>query len=331
MEVCGGHTMAIHRFGIPSLLPSNIRLKSGPGCPVCVTGKSYIDQAIEYARMKDVILCSYGDLLRVPGTFSSLYNEKAAGCDVRIVYSLMEALAVARENPDNKVVFLAIGFETTAPGSAVGILQAEKEGLENFYLLSSHKLMPPAMNAIVENGVKISGYICPGHVTTITGKEIYTHIPEQYGIPCVVSGFEPLDILQSIWMLLEQLEKNSPSVEIQYKRAVKPEGNVKAKEFLNEVFEPRNDWWRGLGTIENSGLKIREQYSHHDAEQMIPVETDTDESDHGCICGDILKGIKEPYDCGLFGKKCTPLNPVGACMVSSEGACQAFYKYKNYE
>ena len=331
MEVCGGHTMAIHRFGIPSLLPANINLKSGPGCPVCVTGKSYIDKAIVYARMNDVIVCSYGDLLRVPGTFSSLYKEKAASGDVRTVYSLMEALKVARENAHKKVVFLAIGFETTAPGSAVGLVEAGKEGLDNFYLFSSHKLMPPAMSAIVENGVKIDGYICPGHVSTITGKGIYEHIPEQYGLACVIAGFEPLDILQSILMLIEQLENHNPKVEIQYKRAVREEGNTKAKEYMHQVFEPRDDWWRGLGILKNSGFGIKEAYREFDAEYVMPVETDTEETDMGCICGDILKGLKEPNDCKLFGITCTPVNPVGACMVSSEGACQAFYKYRQYE
>ena len=331
MEVCGGHTMAIQRFGIPSLLPSSITLKSGPGCPVCVTGKSYIDKAIAYARMEDVIVCSYGDLLRVPGTFSSLYREKAAGCDVRVVYSLMDALKIARENTNYKVVFLAIGFETTAPGSAVGLIQAQKESLVNFYLFSAHKLMPPAMDAIVEEGVKINGYICPGHVSTITGKKIYEHIPEQYGLACVIAGFEPLDILQSIWMLLEQLENHDPKVEIQYKRAVRKEGNMKAKEYMHQVFEPRDDWWRGLGILQKSGLGIREAYKDFDAEYMIPVEVETEETDRGCICGDILKGLKEPVDCKLFGTSCKPLNPVGACMVSSEGACQAFYKYRRYE
>ena len=331
MEVCGSHTMAIHRFGIPALLPSNITLKSGPGCPVCVTGKSYIDKAIAYARMEDVIVCSYGDLLKVPGTSSSLYREKAAGCDVRVVYSLTDALKIARENPYQMIVFLAIGFETTAPGSAVGLLQAEKEGLDNFCLFSAHKLMPPAMDAIVEDGLKIDGYICPGHVSTITGREIYEHIPEQYGLACVIAGFEPLDILQSIWMLLDQLNNHDPKVEIQYKRAVRPEGNIKAREYMQQVFKPRDDWWRGLGILKKSGLGIREAYNQYDAENVMPVETETDDSDGGCICGDVLKGLKEPGDCKLFGIYCTPANPAGACMVSSEGACQAFYKYRRYE
>jgi len=331
MEVCGGHTMAIHRFGIPSLLPQNISLKSGPGCPVCVTGKSYIDKAIAYSQMEDVIVCSYGDLLRVPGSTSSLYKEKATGADVRMVYSLMDALKIARQHPNQKVVFLAIGFETTAPGSAVGLLEAGKEGLDNFYLFSSHKLMPPAMEAIVEEGIKIDGYICPGHVSTITGKEIYTRIPEKYGLACVITGFEPLDILQSILMLIEQLENHDPKVEIQYKRAVRQDGNKKAREYMNQVFEPRDDWWRGLGILKKSGLGIRKEYRDFDAEHEMPLETTTDEADRGCICGEILKGLKEPVDCKLFGTSCTPVYPVGACMVSSEGACQAYYKYRKHE
>ena len=331
MEVCGSHTMAIHKFGIPSLLPGNIRLKSGPGCPVCVTGKSYIDRAIAYAQMPGVIVCTYGDLLRVPGSHASLYDQRAEGSDIRMVYSLLEALRIARDNPDHRVVFLGIGFETTAPGSAVGILQADQEGLDNFYLFSSHKLMPPAMDAIVEDGVTIDGYLCPGHVSTITGSSMYRHIPEDYGLACVISGFEPSDMLQSIVMLIDQLESGRPSVEIQYKRAVRPEGNLKARRFMDQVFVPRDDWWRGLGVLKNSGLAIREQYRQYDAEYMMPLEVATDEEDHGCICGEILKGHSEPPDCPLFASTCTPVHPVGACMVSSEGACQAYYKYKRYE
>ena len=331
MEVCGSHTMAIQRFGIPALLPSNIRLKSGPGCPVCVTGKSYIDRAIAYARMEDVIVCSYGDLLRVPGTYSSLYREQATGRDVRTVYSLLDALSIARDYPKKRIVFLAIGFETTAPGSAAGILEAEHTGLKNFFMFSSHKVMPPAMNAIAENRVKIDGYLCPGHVSTITGTEMYAHLPEKYHVACVISGFEPVDMMLSVLMLLEQVEQSTPRVEIQYKRAVKPEGNTRAREYMSRVFELRDDWWRGLGTLKNSGLKLRRDYVHYDVEQVIPVETDTDESDNGCICGDILSGIKEPVDCSLFGSSCTPANPVGACMVSSEGACQACYKYSYHD
>lgn len=330
MEVCGGHTMAIHRFGIPSLLPGNIRLKSGPGCPVCVTGKSYIDRAIAYARMTDNIICTYGDLLRVPGSHSSLNEQRSEGMDIRIVYSLLEALEVARQHPHKRVVFLGIGFETTAPASAVGIMQARREGLDNFFVYSSHKTMPPAMEAIVEEGVPIDGYLCPGHVSTITGSGIYSHIPRNYGLGCVVSGFEPSDILQSILMLVEQMEEQRPGVEIQYRRAVRPQGNEKARQYMEEVFKPRDDWWRGLGILPQSGLGIRDAYAAFDAEKQMPVEVETRDDDRGCICGDILKGLREPHDCKLFGGVCTPFQPVGACMVSSEGACQASYKYRSF-
>lgn len=328
MEVCGGHTMAIHKYGIPSLLPENIELLSGPGCPVCVTAKNYIDQAVAYSRMKNVIITSYGDLLRVPGSFSSLEKEKADGMDIRTVYSLLEALKIARNNTDKQVIFLGIGFETTAPASAVGVLEAKKQDISNFQVLSAHKIMPPAMDAIIEEGVELDGYLCPGHVSTITGTSIYEHIPERYGLACTIAGFEPTDILQSILMLVKQVNEQSPKVEIQYKRAVKEAGNKKAKALMEKVFIRRDDYWRGLGVIEDSGLGIREEYKNFNAEYTMPVEVSTVNDDKGCICGEVLKGLKKPLDCSLFDTFCTPVNPVGACMVSSEGACQAFYKYK---
>ena len=331
MEVCGGHTMAIHKYGIPSMLPMNINLLSGPGCPVCVTDKNFIDRAVVYSRMKDVIITSYGDLLRVPGSYSSLEQEKAEGRDIRTVYSLLDALKIAKENPGRQVIFLGIGFETTAPATAVGILEAQKHNVSNFQVLSAHKLMPPAMDAIVEEGVRLDGYICPGHVSTITGKSIYEHIPEKYNLACVIAGFEPTDILQTILMLLRQIEEKRPAVEIQYKRAVKEEGNTKAQDYMDEVFTKRADYWRGLGKIRNSGLAIREEYRDFDAEYTIPVDVTSKQDDSACICGEILKGLKKPVDCRLFDKACTPVNPVGACMVSSEGACQAYYKYKRNE
>jgi len=328
MEVCGGHTMAIHKYGIPSLLPENINLLSGPGCPVCVTDKNFIDRAIAYSRMKEVIITSYGDLLRVPGSYSSLEEEKANGMDIRTVYSLLDALKIAKENPARQVVFLGIGFETTAPATAVGILEAQKHSISNFQVLSAHKVMPPAMDAIVEEGAGLDGYICPGHVSTITGKSIYEHIPKRYGLACVIAGFEPTDILQTILMLLRQIEEKRLRVEIQYKRAVKEEGNTKAQDYMEEVFTGRADYWRGLGEIENSGLAIREEYRDFDAEYTIPINVTSEQDDSACICGEILKGLKKPVDCKLFNTICTPVNPVGACMVSSEGACQAYYKYK---
>ena len=327
MEVCGGHTMSIQKFGIPTLLPDTIKLISGPGCPVCVSDRKYIDQAIAYARLDDVIITTYGDLIRVPGSTSSLDQEKAKGADVRIVYSILDALKIAKDNKDKKIVFLGIGFETTAPSSAAGIIKAQMAGILNFHVFSSHKIMPPAMEALIDEGVKLDGYIAPGHVTTITGTGIYKNIPEKYGLGCVVSGFEPVDLLKAILMLVIQIENNDQKVENAYTRVVKPEGNIKAQQMLEVVFELRDDWWRGLGVLPKSGLKIRETYADFDAEAKILVEVEPTREDKGCICGEILKGVKNPKDCKLFAKVCTPSNPVGACMVSHEGSCHAYYKY----
>ena len=328
MEVCGGHTMAIQKFGIPTLLPENIKLLSGPGCPVCVTSRSFIDHAISLARLPEVIITTYGDLIRVPGSTSSLNKERSTGSDVRIVYSILDALEIAKNNPDKKTVFLGIGFETTTPSSAAGILNAKRDGIHNFFLLSSHKVMPPAMEALIDDGVKIDGYIAPGHVSTITGTGIYRDIPVKYGLGCVISGFEPVDLMQSILMLAEQIENKNPKVEIQYKRAVFPEGNKKAQKIMAEVFEPCDSWWRGLGILKDSGLKLRKEFKDFDAGLCIPVKIEETKEDKGCICGEILKGLKKPEDCKLFGKACTPSDPVGACMVSNEGACAAHYKYR---
>ncbi len=328
MEVCGGHTMAIQKFGIPSLLPENIQLLSGPGCPVCVTGRKFIDTAIAFARREDVIITTYGDLIRVPGSTSTLDAERGKGHDIRMVYSILDALEIANDNPDKKVIFLGIGFETTTPSSAAGVVNAINMGLDNFYLYSSHKVMPPAMTALINEGVKIDGYIAPGHVSTITGTSIYDDIPLKYNLGCVVSGFEPVDLMQTILMLTRQMENDDAKVEIQYKRAVVPEGNVKARKLVDEVFEACDDWWRGLGLLKDSGLQLRSAYSHLDAEKAIPVEVEKTREDTGCICGEILKGLKSPGDCKLFGKACTPNDPVGACMVSNEGACHAWFRYR---
>ncbi|MDD3877184.1 MAG: hydrogenase formation protein HypD [Bacteroidales bacterium] len=327
MEVCGGHTWAIQKFGIPSLLPKNINLVSGPGCPVCVTSRGFIDRAVAYSRLKDVIITTYGDLIRVPGSTSSLNLEKSRGADVRIVYSVLDALKIAQENSQKKIVFLGVGFETTAPGSAVGLINAMKDNINNFYLLSSHKIMPPAMSALIDEGVKIDGYLAPGHVSVVTGAKIYDGIPAKYGVGCVISGFEPVDILQSVYMLAKQITNHDCKVEIQYKRAVTYQGNVRAQEALNEVFSLRDDWWRGLGVLKDSGMAVNEKYCKHDAEIMIPVEVEPTKEDKGCICGEILKGLKKPVDCKLFGKACTSSNPVGACMVSHEGACNAYFRF----
>ncbi len=329
MEVCGGHTMAIRRFGIPSLLPSNIKLLSGPGCPVCVTSRKYIDQAVAYARRRDIIIATYGDLVRVPGSTSSLAAERARGADIRVVYSTLDAITIARQNPDKSLVFLGIGFETTTPSSAVAIMEAQKSGMHNFFLFSAHKLMPPAMAALIDEGIRIDGYIGPGHVTAIAGSDMYKELAEKYRLSIVVSGFEPVDLMQTIYMLVRQIELDKPQVEVQYQRAVTADGNPGAKKIVSEVFEPRDDWWRGLGILKGSGLRIKSAFAGYDAEKQIEVEVEETIEPKGCICGEVLKGIKIPTECKLFGKTCTPSDPVGACMVSNEGACQAFYRYGN--
>jgi hydrogenase expression/formation protein HypD len=328
MEVCGTHTMAVHKFGIPSILPENIRLVSGPGCPVCVTGLDFIDQAIELGKRKDVTLVTFGDLMKVPGSSSSLDKERAAGADVRIVYSVMDALEMAANKPDRKVIFLGIGFETTAPTTAVAILQAEKQKLLNFYVLSTHKVMPPVMKVLVREGVRIDGYLAPGHVSAITGTGIYRGIAKDAGIPVVVAGFEPVDIVQAILMLVEQVEKSEARVAIQYRRVVKPGGNTVARKAMETVFEPADDDWRGFGTIPGSGLRIRKRFERLDAKKYFGIKTTRAREPKGCICGELLKGLKTPLDCRLFAKACHPENPVGACMVSGEGICAAYYRYE---
>lgn len=327
MEVCGGHTMAIRRFGIPSLLPPTIKLLSGPGCPVCVTSRKYIDQAVAYSRLKDVIITTYGDLIRVSGSTSTLEEEKAGGANIRIVYSTLDAIEIARTNPTKKIIFLGIGFETTSPSSAIAIKEAEKANLNNFFLFSAHKLMPPAMAALIDEGIKIDGYIGPGHVTAIAGTDMYKSLTENYKLAIVISGFEPVDLMQSIYMLVHQIESGQRKVEIQYRRIATNEGNIMAQQLMAEVFEYRDDWWRGLGILRNSGLGLKSEFSRFDAEKQIEVSVESAIEPKGCICGEVLKGASTPVECILFGKVCTPSNPVGACMVSSEGTCQAYYRY----
>ncbi len=329
MEVCGGHTMAIHRFGLTSLLPSTIHLISGPGCPVCVSSQHFIDMAMAYSRVPGVIITTYGDLIRVPGSTTSLEKERANGSDVRIVYSVLESLEIAKMNPEKRVVFLGIGFETTAPLTAAAILQANRDNIPNFHVLSAHKVMPPVMKALVDEGVKIDGFIAPGHVSAITGTAIYNDLATLCGLGVVVSGFEPVDMMQSILMLTEQIESGTPMVEVQYHRVVQHEGNKVAQKALADVFELRDDSWRGLGMIPKSGMKIRDELSAFDAEKQFIVEVPESTEPKGCICGQILRGLKTPVDCPLFARKCTPSDPVGACMVSGEGTCATYYKYRS--
>jgi hydrogenase expression/formation protein HypD len=329
MEVCGGHTMALHRFGIPALLPDTITLLSGPGCPVCVTGRGFIDQAIGLSMRDQTVVCTYGDLIRVPGSESTLERAQADGANVRIVYSPMQCIEMAVQNPATMHVFLGIGFETTAPASAVALQKAKEQGLKNFFLYSAHKNMPPAMAAIIHEGVKVDAYLCPGHVSTITGTKMYEPLVDKYGVGCVVAGFEPLDLLQSILMLIRQHESKKATVEIQYTRAVKPGGNVKAKHILSQVFKPCDAWWRGLGVLKESGLKPSPSYCHFDASEVFNLNTSEPADPPGCRCGDVLKGMLKPSDCKLFRTLCSPSNPLGACMVSSEGACQSYFRYAN--
>jgi hydrogenase expression/formation protein HypD len=329
MEVCGGHTMAIHRFGLNSLLPANIRLVSGPGCPVCVSSQQFLDKAIAYSRLPGTIITTYGDLIRVPGSSTSLEKERAAGRDIRIIYSVLEAVDIARDNPGKKIIFPGIGFETTAPATAAAIIRARQDNISNFYVLSAHKVMPPVMKALVEEGVKIDGFIAPGHVTAITGTSIYNELAEKYRLGVVVSGFEPADMMQAVLMLVSQIEAGMPKVEVQYKRVVNQNGNPIAQKLLDEVFEYGDDRWRGLGLIPKSGLKISGEFSMFDAERQVEVEVTESTEPRGCICGQILRGLKTPVDCSLFAKKCTPSNPVGACMVSGEGTCATYYKYRS--
>jgi hydrogenase expression/formation protein HypD len=328
MEVCGTHTMAIYHHGILEMVPSKIHMLSGPGCPVCVTPNRYIDHAIALSREPKTIITTFGDMIKVPGSTSSLEQERAKGGKIQVVFSALDSLAIAESRPEQRVVFLGIGFETTAPSVASVILEAEKRKIYNHFVLCGHKLIPPAMEALCQGEVCIHGYLCPAHVTTIIGSNVYTFIPEKYKIPCVVAGFEPLDILLGILMLLKQVISKTPHVQNQYLRVATKEGNLEAQKIMYTVFEPCSSEWRGIGTIPNSGLRIQEKYARFDAAQMLKVEIEPTKENPNCICGQILKGMATPFDCSLFGKICTPTTPHGACMVSSEGTCAAFYKYK---
>jgi hydrogenase expression/formation protein HypD len=328
MEFCGGHTVTIFRYGIRQVLPKTIEMVSGPGCPICVTANADLDKAIALSQIPEVIITTFGDMLKVPGSRSSLQKVKAEGAEVQTVYSTTDALKIAEDNPDRSVVFLGIGFETTAPTIAASILQAEEKGIKNYYVLSLHKLCPPVIRALLDSGeVKLDGLVCPGHVSAIIGSHPWEFIANDYGIPCVVSGFEPLDILQCVTMLVEQVENGQSKVEIAYKRGVRPGGNQQALKLMEKVFEPCSAKWRGIGEVAQSGLRIRSKYRRFDAEANFDIELKPAVEHAGCICGDILRGVRMPADCRLFGKACTPQNPVGPCMVSSEGSCSAYYLY----
>jgi hydrogenase expression/formation protein HypD len=328
MEVCGTHTMAIARYGLRGVLPDNVRLISGPGCPVCVTPNSYIDHACALAKEPNVTITTFGDLVRVPGSTTNLERLQATGADVRVVFSPLEALTIATNEPERHVVFLGVGFETTAPTVAALILAAAQEEATNVSVLASPKLIPPPMRALAGNPeVAVDGYICPAHVSAIIGTSLYEDLAKDFGIPCVVAGFEPVDILRSIHMILERTCAGNPGVDIEYGRIVRPEGNPRALEVLYQVFEPVDTEWRGLGIIPESGMAIRSEYARFDAERRFDVEPEPLVEHRGCRCGEILCGTAQPTDCPLFGRACTPHDPVGACMVSTEGTCAAAYQY----
>jgi hydrogenase expression/formation protein HypD len=328
MEVCGTHTVAIFRHGIRDLLPREIQLLSGPGCPVCVTSVRDVDTVIELAKQKDVVITTFGDMMRVPGDRMSLQQAKAEGADIRIVYSPLDALKLARENPGKKIVFFATGFETTSPLVAGTLAAAESARIENFYIYSVHKTVPPALKALLDDPeLRIDGFILPGHVTTIIGVRPYAFVSRDYGRPAVVTGFDAPDILHGILMIMQQIVQGRAAVENAYAKVVKDEGNPKAMDLLREFFDPQDAYWRGIGTIPLSGLRLKDEFAHRDILRTVQVAVPAGQEPRGCSCGDVLKGIKIPVDCPLFGKACTPDRPVGACMVSAEGSCAAYYRY----
>lgn len=329
MEVCGTHTMAIARSGIRKLLPPEIELISGPGCPVCVTSQEDIDRAIEIARRKDVIMTTFGDMMRVPGNETSFEELKARGADIRVVYSSLDALEAAESNPDKKVVFMGVGFETTSPAIAATVLEAKKRKLKNFFILSNFKVLFPALEVIARSKkVAIDGFICPGHVSVITGTAPYKNFVRKFRKPCVITGFDDRDIVKGIKMLVEQVKNRDPRVEIEYKRVVTEKGNVLARKKCGKVFSVRDSVWRGLGKIKKSGLRLKKEFKSFDGEAHFRVKLPKVKKDKGCICGEVLMGSRSPLECRLFGKVCSPARPVGPCMVSTEGTCAAYYKYR---
>lgn len=331
MEVCGGHTHAIVKHGIDQLLPDKIELVHGPGCPVCVTPLTTLDQAIELAGRSEIIFTSFGDMLRVPASYTTLLTVKAKGGDVRIVYSSLEALTIARQNPQKQVVFFGVGFETTAPGSGMAIKQAAREGLTNFSVLASHVLIPPAMSALLNaHGNRVQGYLAAGHVCVITGINQYKLLARQHKVPIIVTGFEPLDILSAIFMLIKQLEHGKHEVQNQYSRSVNTEGNKMAQKLMNEIFKVTDRQWRGIGLLRASGLAIKDEFTAFDAEKKFDLTKIKTEESTKCLSGAILQGLTKPDECTAFAKECLPSHPLGATMVSSEGACAAYYQFMEH-
>lgn len=328
MEVCGTHTVAIFRSGIRQILPANVELVSGPGCPVCVTNDNYIDKAIEYARRKDFIIATFGDMLKVPGSKSNLEKTSAEGADVRIIYSPLDSLRLAQENPRKKIIFLAVGFETTAPTQAATILAAKAQGIKNLFMLSAQKLVPPALRFLLnDSAVKVDGFLLPGHVAVVIGANAFNFLAEEFKMPCAVVGFEAEEILIAIESLLEQIDNNRAEITNNYRSVVKAEGNLTAQKILSQVYEVADADWRGIGKIPASGLKIRKKFADFDIEQVEPIEIEHIDKKTACRCGEVLRGLINPTACPLFGKNCQPLHAIGPCMVSVEGVCAAWYKY----
>lgn len=337
MEFCGGHTHAIFRYGVPDLMPANVRFVHGPGCPVCVLPMRRLDDALELAERHGVILCTYADMMRVPGSGRrSMLTARAAGADIRMVYSTLDALAIARANPEREVVFMGLGFETTTPATALAILAAHKEGLANFSVFCNHVLTPPAIRHVLEapdinpdEAVRLDGFLGPSHVSTVIGAAAYRPLVARFGKPVVIAGFEPLDVMQSVLMLLRQVNEGRADVENQYTRVVTEDGNVRAQDAIEAVFMLRGSFeWRGLGAVPHSARAIRPEYAAHDAEVRFAISDKQSRETKSCECPSILRGVKQPQDCKLFGRACTPETPMGACMVSSEGACAAHYTYR---
>ena len=329
MEVCGGHTHTIYKHGLEDYLPEAITLVHGPGCPVCVIPMGRVDDAMHLASRPEVIMTSFGDMMRVPGSQGSFFDARAAGTDIRMVYSPLDSLKIARQNPDRHVVFMAIGFETTAPSTAMTMLRARAEGLPNFSVFGNHVTIIPAIKAILDSpDLRLDGFIGPGHVSTVIGCRPYEFIARDYGKPVVVAGFEPLDILQSIWMVLKQIREGRAEIENQYARIVPDAGNSPALQAVSRVYELREFFeWRGLGSIDHSGVKLRDAYAHFDAERKFAIPNVKIADPKSCQCGEVLKGVIKPWQCKVFGSACTPETPLGALMVSSEGACAAYYQY----
>jgi hydrogenase expression/formation protein HypD len=333
MEVCGGHTHAIFRYGIETMLPDEIELVHGPGCPVCVLPMGRVDDCVKLAQIPGLILTTFGDAMRVPGSEKSLLQAKGEGADIRMVYSPLDALRIARENPEREVVFFALGFETTMPSTAMTVLNAEAEGIKNFSLFCNHITIPATMKAILDSPeLELDGFLGPGHVSMVIGNGIYNFIAQDYGKPLVVTGFEPLDVLQALWMVLKQLDEGRAEVENQYARVVPDNGNAVALGAIEKVFELREFFeWRGLGSIDHSGVRMRKPYQAYDAETKFGIRTVKIEDPAACQCGDVLKGIIKPWECKVFGTSCTPEMPLGALMVSSEGSCAAYYQFGDVE